>query len=911
MKVPTANIVVAFNRETMDRLFSQGATYTSLMKLLTDDGQDDAVMFNAESNPNFISFEHDFGFSPGMKMKLTFIDPKGEFERRYLSTSLISNVAGTNYKTKDPQVSVFSDKNNTEMKVGASDYSKEFYADLQKEYTSQFGTKEIYIAYGTGENLDLWSGPHRTVLQAADISVKGARKISLTLVPTNRSLSLNQRRGAYNEKVNLNLAGLTMRYTGESKPILFSGQKYIYEDDSYEKTTPYDPLKYLDLHENAETTVNTSRGEIQTAFDDLGLEELASTLGEFDVHSIIVDALRSYIQKATGNPNVVVLLPNINLICRKYLNETAVNARADWDTGVMNAVMGSFFKMKVDGIFLESKEVQETAKKYKFIQNFLENFGLEVFSKSKFDWRSASNVIDQGGLAQYTSVEKHPDAKARFQAVFDEKDYYGIIERASNKGIPNHMAVVQGVISKISESSQGEYPIQLGLFNETYTPLLDFWSSREGATKGCTHYPLFGGYHKFDADQEAIIVGDLALIRQYLYASIDMTKHTAEEGRLRDLAVAAKSRRQEQENTLVEPTVNPYSYQQSTGMTGQSTLAQYNELEAEGKELKAIEDAAITSQLKHIPLHPLDRAILTNSQYNRDVRKIIKPEALESLVGAFGDTSYVPDEFGYDEFTEEQLKFLKEEEIPTFRYNTTNPNVLDINFKFAPTYFAALQMGFQKMVNRRASNVANGVLPLGNGSFPIRTRGDAAAFLVANNYSQGMPIEEQQELIDDLSRRMSPDLADSMQSDELEGSDAIAALLDEAENHDLQGYVEIQQMMPGNPNSTLTSFAEKMYRESLDMNITTLPTFHLSKTMGTISSPCILFAQDATIRQTEDPRRTPLNSFFSGLYKIMGYKHTIDSKGARSEFKLTKNAVRYKDAQPVEDEEMEFVTTAG
>ena len=77
MKIPTSNVIIAFNRQTIDRLFAEGATYQSLMKTLTEDGEDDAVMFNAESNPNFVAFEHDFGFSPGMKMKLTFIDPKG------------------------------------------------------------------------------------------------------------------------------------------------------------------------------------------------------------------------------------------------------------------------------------------------------------------------------------------------------------------------------------------------------------------------------------------------------------------------------------------------------------------------------------------------------------------------------------------------------------------------------------------------------------------------------------------------------------------------------------------------------------------------------------------------------------------------------------------------------------------
>ena len=84
MKIPTANIVVAFNKETMERLFSSGATYKSLVAELSD-GNEDALLFNNVANPNFISFEHSLGLGGGMKMVLTFIDPKGEFESRFVT----------------------------------------------------------------------------------------------------------------------------------------------------------------------------------------------------------------------------------------------------------------------------------------------------------------------------------------------------------------------------------------------------------------------------------------------------------------------------------------------------------------------------------------------------------------------------------------------------------------------------------------------------------------------------------------------------------------------------------------------------------------------------------------------------------------------------------------------------------
>ena len=81
MNIPTANIIVAFDRETMDRLFSEGATYKSLISELAV-GDTNALLFNNVANPNFVSFEHTAGIDK-MGMKLTFIDPKEEFEKKF------------------------------------------------------------------------------------------------------------------------------------------------------------------------------------------------------------------------------------------------------------------------------------------------------------------------------------------------------------------------------------------------------------------------------------------------------------------------------------------------------------------------------------------------------------------------------------------------------------------------------------------------------------------------------------------------------------------------------------------------------------------------------------------------------------------------------------------------------------
>ena len=123
----------------------------------------------------------------------------------------------------------------------------------------------------------------------------------------------------------------------------------------------------------------------------------------------------------------------------------------------------------------------------------------------------------------------------------------------------------------------------------------------------------------------------------------------------------------------------------------------------------------------------------------------------------------------------------------------------------------------------------------------------------------------------------------------------IAEIVDTLERGDdtnLKGLIEIDQLLPGNPQSIMTDLAEDIYRTSLTMSIKTLPIFHISN-IHHMNSPCIVFAQDAPIKQSLDTERTLLNSFFSGLYLVVGFKHTISTKSATSEFSLVKNDANF------------------
>ena len=852
MKIPTANIVVAFNKETMERLFSSGATYKSLVAELSD-GNEDALLFNNVANPNFISFEHSLGLGGGMKMVLTFIDPKGEFESRFVTTNPAKIIKEFSNPEAQSTKSFITDKPD-DVKQSQEEYSKEYVAQFKAELEKSIGQREIYVAYGTGNNLNLWSGPHRTILTNANIDIKGARKITITLTPTATAFDIGQRRGSYNEKVNLNLQGLKVRYAGESQEVKFLDN------------IAYDPTEYLDIPDKNKIT--TYRDETQEALAAAGFSELSSKLERFDFHTIIVDAIRSYVQKATGNKNVIVLLPNINLICRQAINDearkynliqSAVDKGAPAASNLVSKipVFGGFLSDRVNDLHAQSQTT--LGKEEMFLEGTLKSFGLRLHTADKGKAEKLQKQADPNGmLAALAAHERHPVSKDAVQSFYEKRYFTAVIDK-TDRQVPDHTGVLKTIFDKIKALSQESYKMSsLAIINETDINVLKAWGSKSDKNPWSKFYTL-AGYDEFTENSSPVIVGDLALIKEYLYGGVDLDQKAENINQLKSKAKQVKEEKKE-------------------GEEEGPTSADY-----------------LISAASQIPLHPLDKILLDKKEYNKNIREIVNP--VLKGVGAFGDISYLPDDFAYQDasFTDEEKQYIDENGIPTFRYNTQNPNILDMKFKFGGVYFAALKtLGYQKEIKRLTSAVAEGVLPTGIGTFPIRSRGAAIAYMRTKGFSMGLGDDNKKQIINSIAAKISPELAKELEVDSSEAAaDSIAAILEDEEKTNLKGLILVDQELPGNPNSILADLSEDVYRKALQMSITTLPTFHISRP-ASLSSPCIVFAQDQPITQSVRLERNLMNKFFSGLYKIMGFKHTITTSAASSEFKLVKNAPSFK-----------------
>ncbi len=883
MNIPTANVFIAYDKEVMERLFYAGATYQNLVKELTE-GTLDGLLFDTVANPNFISFEHTHGMGSNFKMTLSFIDPKKEFERRFIGVSQLEAFAGMldpESQTTKSNVSASKD----EVKNSQSNYKGGDLNNYKNFLKQSQGNRKMYIAYGVGDNLDLWSGPHVVLLLNASIDFKGSRQITIDLVPTPKYLDSNKNRGAYGEKIKENTQGLQSSLIGESQEIKFT------------QDVSYDPTEYLDSPQQTRV-IDQYSNEAQLALANQGYRDLGGKLKKYDFHTMVVDAIRSYVQKATNNKNVVVVLPNLNISCAQSINDKgretgaikgsrggnafarrsgatrannqfARNRRPGVRTsnrpferdrgglsggsggGSAGGSEGSYAKAAVS-VWEDTKQA-DLGREENFVAETLGSFGISL--KSLLNDPVAAITPKNFGMAGYVqSVNSSKNSKEAFDSFYKQNSFYGVIEDVEygNTNPKETLKTVFDSISRMSHESYKPSSFCYGLV-ETNSTILKNWGNTSSGGRWGKSYTL-AGYDDFDENSPAIIVGDTALIKEYLYGSADLNQKTENIRKLRSAANRVRDNKEA-----------------STQFGGFSS--------------EELESAASSE----IPLHPMDRVFLANKEYNKLIKDLM---SLVGATGAFGGISDLPDNFSYRdvEFTDTEKLYIAAERIPVFRYNTTNPNVLDMKFKYGAVYYQGLMTGFKKLVNRLDSaSVGLGVyLPEDVGSFPVRSREDSVSYVKSNQFSQVFGTKSRQDTLNSLANRVSPDLGKAaLRPSPEKVSDFVAALLQEMKGN-LNSNLLVDQAMPGTPHSIMTDLAEDLYKKANRMDIQTLPMFHLSQASDVINSHCLVFAQDQEIKQSRKVINNPMSQFHSGIYHIIGFKHTITKTNMSSSFSLVK-----------------------
>ena len=127
----------------------------------------------------------------------------------------------------------------------------------------------------------------------------------------------------------------------------------------------------------------------------------------------------------------------------------------------------------------------------------------------------------------------------------------------------------------------------------------------------------------------------------------------------------------------------------------------------------------------------------------------------------------------------------------------------------------------------------------------------------------------------------------SMKPDAVALAKSSIKVLELIEQNDNKTFITLKQFTPGSSFAIFTNFLTNLYKTSKQVSIKTIPIFHIMK-IPALQQPCILLAQDSPVVGANLEERSLLNTFISGIYSIIGFSNTIDSRGASSEFQLIK-----------------------
>jgi len=406
------------------------------------------------------------------------------------------------------------------------------------------------------------------------------------------------------------------------------------------------------------------------------------------------------------------------------------------------------------------------------------------------------------------------------------------------------------ICRSINQQSINQYVIDPIAYSETNTDLNDLWGSESNKRRY-----LFNGYDDFDSTQPTLVFGDDGMITSLLMPREDQKDF-------------------------------PKEY-----------------------------------------IHPFVAEDLLRNDYQEAAKKIVT----DLRVGySFGDLSEVPDIFKYSNKTllDEATKLAQQNNIPVFRHNTKNPNVLRIKQdNDSPAYLAEMNLAFQKQQQRVASLVAEGgVITNRVRDFPITNMDELKTAIATAMFSNYGSIATRSELVQSIMNRINqPGYAFTDASIIADLGYRTTKLNPDIQEQrekgdtDIEGFVKyyiyrlsdkkaldirIPQEVNANPATVISQMATQLSKRITTLTVNTLPLYAISSYTEFLGSPVILFSQDPPMQGQVYPRRNKINSYLTGIYRIIGFKHTLSERKAESEFLLSKASFAVPQVELMRDEDL-------
>ena len=891
---PTVNIVLSYDPEAMIA-FQESGDFTSFVnhrnaydkKMKAQQGDKfvpQTHIFNNSPNSSFLSLEHRFGIGEDCRVTVEIMDPQGVFEESMLNNSvdgflninenpvgsalikkrddliflqserqlalqeknniINSGVGGPTARLKELDENIASlddtiaDTEDEIDEFGAMDNTSidqqnmKVIRDQINARTTQF-QRPVYVTYGCGESLKDWAPvmafPKITTVEYS-FTGDGVRSLKLGLLGTG-GIHPNLKRGF----------GIKPFGPSFAKGLLTQGlsDQIFNEEAAKDQVAKF--KNYI-----SKPTLTSPQGS--------GLEAdkiIDSYIGDYarpSFHRAVKTAIEKFIKNGSNYENVLIMLPDLDQWLDSYIDPIFKGVRFR-----LNSSAPQFASLGVS--------VEDIA----YLRGFeeaLEGIGLTL-AETLADNQTGvvgTNVIGNLEECSYAGDAVNWFSKRKIYAKM-ECDYVAqtFLEKLEQVG--------RSIADKIREYNDG-FP-KLSMMSSPIVET-DFGMLQRMERAGIIS----------SASQPCVMWGSRTYLTNYIEARLlesELSKVDAAGG----VADA------------------------EAGMTTQ--------------ELDAFAD----TQIKKF-VHPLDQLEGLDLNYMQSIIDYVMPVA---WVGPFGpNNSGDSDEFTYPDDSNKttdsiqdlkRTQPLKASRMPVFTFGTRNPNILSVDFDVNGQFLAGLDMAKDTSIPSQA--LVAGIIPTSFRSTAERMFENMQGLDVNDLDDNGVPVGFK-ELVEPYYD------ADWFSGDDVEGfeewtdvfnnlgDDAYKNISDmtfhgdEAEADFYKFMWKAFQALYAKTNPTPTSirnlpgrspskkamtnsvaFTEYMSTVFMQGKIKTTPMFNLSSMRRAITRNCLLYCIEPRFKTSQNLGEAQANTtWFSGLYQILGYKHTIDASNAESEFLLAK-----------------------
>ena len=341
-----------------------------------------------------------------------------------------------------------------------------------------------------------------------------------------------------------------------------------------------------------------------------------------------------------------------------------------------------------------------------------------------------------------------------------------------------------------------------------------------------------------------------------------------------------------------------------------------------------------------LSVSPVDKAKGLDDDYMKSMHTLRNPPLWVTPFGPTGkisgkDEYFLTDDTNIKVNAYEELKdSYKKATMPVFTLGTRNTNVLSINLDINKVYLTLINKFKYQTIN--ASQIINAVVP--KNKLTSATKGNLATLstvLTGKTDALGIPVGFKEKIRPFLkTTQFDKDMYQVFKSLGLEEMSAMEVKTEEARYHQHlkaldqsrggSEYTELEEkheederilsywkrfqamegQYPGimlqlggadttqgaiNHNTLVT---DAMSKHAFNGTIKTLPMFHLSNYKNVIMRDVLLYSIEPSILGGENTGMKNQQSWFSGMYQLQGFTHTISKSSVTSEFSIVRTPNR-------------------